>query len=117
MRQEITEEVHHLSSTGVLPPVASATPVEGARSDSESEEGENVLSDSSGSTGNSKALRSSVGGRPHGKTGSRKPKRKFTRHSKVPEAECDADWDYQLELGSGKKGRRGSAASVRNTQV
>jgi hypothetical protein len=112
MRQEITEEVLHLSSTGVLPPVASATPVDGARSDSESE---GVLSDSSGSTGNSKALRNSVGVRV--KTGSRKPKRKFTRHSKVPEAECDADWDYQLELGSGKKGRRGSAASVRNMQI
>jgi len=109
MRQEISEEVVHLSSTGVLPPVASVTPVEGVKSDSESD-AENVLSDStSGSIGDSKALR-----RP--KTGSKKAKRKFTRHSKVPDAELDAEWDYQLEL-SGKKGRRGSAASERNTQI
>lgn len=108
MRQEISEEVVHLSSTGVLPPVPSATPVEG-KSDSDSD-AENVLSDStSGSIGDSKAPR-----RP--KTGSKKAKRKFTRHSKVPDAELDAEWDYQLDL-SGKKGRRGSAASERNTQI
>jgi hypothetical protein len=68
MRQEITEEVVHLSSTGVLPPVASATPVEGSKSDSESD-AENVLSDStSGSTGDSKAVR-----RPMERPAARKP--------------------------------------------
>jgi len=108
MRQEIAEEAFHLSSTGVLPPVASATPIEGARSDSESEEAENGMSDSSGSTGDSKARRNSVGSRPHGKTGSKKAKRRFTRNSKVPEAELDAEWDYQLELGRGS-GRKGMA--------
>jgi hypothetical protein len=114
MRSEIAGEALHLSATGVLPPVASVTPVEGVKSDSESEEAENALSDSSGSTGDSKAQRSS---RP--KTGSKKAKRKFTRHSKVPEVELNAEWDYQLEPGrsSGKKGRRGSAASERNMQI
>ena len=109
MRQEISEEVLHLSSTGVLPPVPSATPVEGAsKSDSESE-AENVLSDStSGSLGDSKPFRP--------KTGSKKAKRKFTRHSKVPEAQLDAEWDYQLKP-SGKQGRRGSVASERTMQI
>jgi hypothetical protein len=109
MRQEISEEVLHLSSTGVLPPVSSATPVEGAsKSDSDSE-AENALSDStSGSTGDSKPRRP--------KTGSKKAKRKFTRHSKVPEAQLDAEWDYQFEV-SGKQARRGSAASEKNMQI
>ena len=107
MRQEIAEEVLHLSYTGVLP-------IERAKSDSESDETENALSDSSGSPDDSKAHRNGEAGRPRAKTGSKKAKRKFTRHSKVPEAQLNAEWDYHLELG---RGRRGSAASEWNMQV
>ena len=110
MRQEIAEEALHLSSTGVFP-------IEGAKSDSESDETENSISDSSGSPDDSKVHRSSEGGRPRAKTGSKKAKRKFTRHSKVPEAQLNAEWDYHLELGKGSGGRRGSSASERNMQV
>jgi hypothetical protein len=37
MHQEITDKVIHLSSTGVLPPVVSASPVKGIKSDSEND--------------------------------------------------------------------------------
>jgi len=112
MRQEITDEAQHLSSTGVLPPVVSAE----ARSESESDDAENVLSDSSGG---GSPRRNSIG-KPFGK--GKKVKGKFgrlgNRHSKVPDAQLDAEWDYQLDLGrAGKKGRRGSDSSIGNLQV
>ena len=109
MRQELTDEVQHLSSTGVLPPVVSVE----ARSESESDDAGSVLSDSSGS---GSARRNSIG-KPFGK--GKKVKGKFgrlgNRHSKVPDAQLDAEWDYELEIGrTGKKGRRGSDSSIRN---
>ncbi len=115
MHQEITEEVQHLSSTGVLSPITTA--IDAAKSESESEGAENVHSDSSGSSGDYKSRRNSSG-RPSVK-GGKKIKRKFgrlgNRNSKVPEAQLDAEWDYRLDLG--KKGRRGSDVSVTNIPV
>lgn len=116
MHQEIAEEVQHLSSTGVLSPITTTTitAIDAARSESESE---NVLSDSSGSSGDYKSRRNSSG-RPSVK-GGKKIKRKFgrigNRNSKVPEAQLDAEWDYRLDLG--KKGRRGSDVSATNIPI
>lgn len=124
MRQEITEDVRHLSTTGVLSsPIASV--VDAAKSETESDEAENVLSDSSGDgssgTGDIKSRRSSSG-KPSVK-GGRKVKRKFgrlgNRHSRVPDAQLDAEWDYRLDVGRGlgKKGRRGSDVSETDIPV
>src|SRR5258705_8874081 len=71
MHQEIADKVIHLSSTGVLPPIVSASPVEGVKSNSEND---GSPSNSSGSTG--------LMERPAARC-------RFTRHSQVPEAELD----------------------------
>ncbi|KAF9526007.1 hypothetical protein CPB83DRAFT_817612 [Crepidotus variabilis] len=119
MHRDITEEVHHLENIGVLPPDSAAAL--GARSavlDSDSE-AENVLSDSSGSTGEG-ITKIRTGSKPaSGKNATRKVKGKFGRlggrHSKVPEAQLAAEWDEKLELGrgGGNKGSREEYDDIR----
>jgi len=114
MRSEIVGEARHLEGTSVLPRDAAAA-LEAARSESESDEAENVLSDSSGSS-EIKPWKATASAPSKVGAAAKKTKGKFgrlgNRHSKVPDAQLDAEWDYKLELGpGGKKGRRGSNAS------
>jgi len=119
MRDEIAEEARHLDGTSVLPRDAAAA-LEAAKSESESDEAENVLSDSSGSSADKARKNPNSIGKPS--SAAKKTKGKFgrlgNRHSKVPDAQLDAEWDYKLELGrGGKKGRRGSEASETDMRV
>jgi hypothetical protein len=105
MRDQIAQEALIFETAGVPPATVEATAIKSDSSDSD--EAEQVLSDSSSS-----ARRDATT-----KKGVKKSKAKAKlghRRSKVLDAQLSGEWDYKLELGRSsisKRGRRDSGAS------
>lgn len=106
MRGQIAEEVRILRGTATVPP---ATLEAAGKSDSsESDEAEQVLSDSSSGAQRDAAPATKVAKKIKTKT------KLGHRRSKVTDAQLSGEWDFQLELGKSsisKRGRRASDAS------